>query len=47
MQADLNLGKLTTSHFQVLITQNANGNMPNMIHIAYISASTYLIAVRR
>ena len=36
-QADLDLAKITASHFQVLNTQNANGNMPNMILIAYIS----------
>ena len=34
MQADQNLGKITASHFGVLITQNANKNMPNMILIA-------------
>ena len=37
MQADLNLGKLTASHFQVQNTQNANENMPNMFHIAYLN----------
>ena len=30
MPADSNLRKLTTSHFNVLISQNANKNMPNM-----------------
>ena len=34
MQANLNLGKITTSHFQVL---NGNRNMPNMIPIAYLN----------
>ena len=37
MQADLNLAKITTSHFQVLNTQNANQYMPNMIPIAYLN----------
>ena len=37
MQANANLGKLTASHFQVLNTQNANENMPNMIPIAYLN----------
>ena len=37
MQADPNLVKITASHFQVLNTQNANGNMPNMILIAYLN----------
>ena len=37
MQADSNLGKLTTSHCQVLNTQNANGNMPNMFPIVYLN----------
>ena len=35
--ADLNLGKLTASHFKALITQNANENMPNMFPIAYLN----------
>ena len=35
--ADLNLRKLTTSHFNVLITQNANENMPNMFPIVYLN----------
>ena len=35
MQADSNLGKLTTSHFQVLNTQTATENMPNMFPIVY------------
>ena len=37
MQADLNLEKIATSHFQVLNTQNANENMPNMIPIGYLN----------
>ena len=37
MPADLNLMKLTTSHFKVLITQNANKNMPNMFPIVYLN----------
>ena len=37
MQAELNLGKITTSHFWVINTQNANKNMPNMIPIAYLN----------
>ena len=37
MQAILNLGKLTTSHIQVLNTQNANRNMPNIFPIAYLN----------
>ena len=36
-QADLNLVKITASHFWVLNTQNANENMPNMIPIAYLN----------
>ena len=32
MQADSNSGKLTVSHFLVLNTQNANGNMPHLFH---------------
>ena len=36
-QADLNLAKITTAHFWVLNTQNANRNMPNMILIAYLN----------
>ena len=39
MQADLNLQKITTSHFQVLNTQNTNENMPNMIPIAYLNTN--------
>ena len=35
--AELNLRKLTASHFWVLITQNANKNMPNMFHIVYLN----------
>ena len=37
MQAESNLGELTTSHFSVLITQNANENMPNMFPIVYLN----------
>ena len=37
MQADMILVKITASHFQVLNTQNANQNMPNMIPIAYLN----------
>ena len=37
MPADLNLGKLTTSHFNTLITQNANENMTNMFLIVYLN----------
>ena len=37
--ANLNLGKITASHFQVLDTQNANENMPNMIPIAYLNSN--------
>ena len=36
-QADPNLAKITAPHFQVLNTQNANQNMPNMIAIAYLN----------
>ena len=35
--ADSNLRKLTTSHIQVLITQNAIENMPNMFLIVYLN----------
>ena len=37
MPADSNLRKLTTSHFNALITQNANENMPNMFLIVYLN----------
>ena len=37
MPADSNLKKLTTSHFNVQITQNANENMPNMFPILYLN----------
>ena len=37
MPVDSNLRKLTTSHFQVLITQNVNKNMPNMFLIVYLN----------
>ena len=36
-QANLNLRKISTSHFQVLSTQNANENMPNMFPIEYLN----------
>ena len=39
IQADLTFGKITASHFQVLDTQNANENMPNMIPIAYLNSN--------
>ena len=34
--ADSNLGKLAASHFEALLTQNANENMPNMFPIVYL-----------
>ena len=37
MPANLNLRKLNASHFNVLITQNANKNMPNMFPIVYLN----------
>ena len=37
MPANLNLGKLTASHFKALITQNANKNMPDMFPIVYLN----------
>ena len=37
MPADLNLTKLTTSHFKAIITQNANENMPNMFPLVYLN----------
>ena len=37
MPADPNLGKITTSHFKVLITQNAKENMPDMFRIVYVN----------
>ena len=37
MQPNLNLGKLTASHFQVLNTQNENKNMSNMFPIVYLN----------
>ena len=37
MPADSNLMKLTASHFNALITQNANENMPNMFPIVYLN----------
>ena len=36
MQVNMNLAKITPSHFWVLNTQNANQNMPNMILITYL-----------
>ena len=36
-QANTNLAKITASHFQVLNTENANKNTPNMIPIAYLN----------
>ena len=35
--ADWNLGKITASHFEALITQNANENMPDMLLIVYLN----------
>ena len=35
--ADWNLGKITAAHFKVLITQNANENMPDMFLIVYLN----------
>ena len=35
--ADCDLGKITASHFRVLITQNANENMPDMFLIVYLN----------
>ena len=37
MQADMNIVKITSSHFQVLNAQNAIENIPNMILIAYLN----------
>ena len=37
MPANSNLRKFTTLHFKVLITQNANENMPNMFPIVYLN----------
>ena len=37
MQANPNLARITTAHFQVLDTRNANRNMPNLIPIAYLN----------
>ena len=37
MQANLNLGNLTSSHFHVLNTQISNRNMPNMFPIVYLN----------
>ena len=35
--ANLNLRKLTPSHFNALITQNTSENMPNMFPIVYLN----------
>ena len=45
MQADSNLEKITTTHFGVLNTQNANENMPNMIPIPYLNEN-FVTAMR-
>ena len=37
MPADSNLRKLMVSHINILITQNANENMPNMFPIVYLN----------
>ena len=37
MQPNSNFSKITASHSQVLNSQNANANMPNMIPIAYLN----------
>ena len=37
MQANSNLEKISTSHYWVLYTQNANENMTIMIPIAYLN----------
>ena len=37
MPANSNLRKLTTSHFYVQITQNANENMANMFPFVYLN----------
>ena len=37
MPADSNLGKITATHFKVLITQNVNENMPDMFPIVYLN----------
>ena len=34
---DRSLGKITSPHFKVLITQNANENMPDMFLIVYLN----------
>ena len=36
-QANLNLEKISTLHFQVLWAQNSNKNMPKMIPIVYLN----------
>ena len=37
IQSDLNLEKITSSHFYVLNTQNANEITPKMVPIAYLN----------
>ena len=37
MPANVNLRILAASHFNVIITQNANENMPNMFPIVYLN----------
>ena len=37
MPADSNLRILTATHFNALITQNANENMPDMFPIVYLN----------
>ena len=37
MQTKLTLGKTTTSHYQVPIAKNANGNTPERILIVYLN----------
>ena len=37
MPANLNLTKLSASHFNALYTQNANKKMPNMFPIVYLN----------
>ena len=39
MPADSNLGKLTASHFEALITPNANENMPSMFPLVYLNVN--------
>ena len=35
--ADLNLRRITTSHFKALMTQNAHENMPDVFPIVYLN----------